>query len=816
MRNGRAICYVICAHTLWYAMLLCVYRGAPDGAGIHGQKGNNMTEHRKYSHALFATGVIAAAMGISHSATAIAAAITATTDSLEEVVVTAERREQSLQHVPVAVVAVQPDEMLQQNVKDFINFQKVVPQVNMTQAAGQTGIEIRGVVTGSHDPTDESPNAIYIDGNYIARQNIINGMFFDIQRVEVLLGPQGTLYGRNAAGGAINIITNKPVFEYGGHASVEFGNYNQRRFEGAVNVPVSDSVALRFAGMSYSHDGYYDNGLDDANQQAVRAQALWKLGDRQSLLFYLDSSKFSPRGQADNIVAVGQGSILTGVPPLRDNSGVIASAFCGPYSSPACAVQTPAQTTGTVAGSYGEGQRSFTNLQSQSQALQYDYSLDWATLTLQAAHRRMTQSISNYGGGGLTNIPEISTTNTAELRLTSAGKTQLQYVAGLYYFDEDAVGTQQTYFDITSTMFQSKAFLHDVDHSWAAFGQLTYTPAAIERLHLTLGGRYNHDHKTGTNQVYAGNPANPTAPLVITAQATDIGTSWHSTDYRAGIAFDLTPQSLLYVNRATGSKSGGVAFGPFPFVPPEKNSAWEIGSKNRFLNGRLQVNFNAFDYKFLQPEFLAVTTAAAVRTLEVITADYETMRGAEMDIQYLLTPNDKLSLNANYLRARIHELNQANPIFQIAGGLDLKDVPVFNSPQWTGRGGYTHSWNASGGRFDATLSAFYVGSHAISYPTAYAALQASPFASIRALASTLNGVVVPGAESPSATVLDVSLRYTPVGSKWDITGYVNNVTDKAYWLQGTRVTAGNNPLFNTILADPSPPRTYGLILSARF
>jgi iron complex outermembrane recepter protein len=720
---------------------------------------------------------------------------------LEEIVVTAEKRSEDLQKTPVAVQVINNTTLQLANVQDFTNITKVAPNVQVSQAAGATALEIRGVVTGSHDPTDESPIAVHLDGNYIARQNAINGMFYDIDRIEVLAGPQGTLYGRNSAGGAVNIITNKPDSSFGGHSSIEFGSYDMVRVESAVNVPVSDTVAVRFAGLAYSHSGYYQNGTDDAKEESGRVELLWKPSQTDSLLVTSDLERMNPKGPADNIVATYPGSI-TALPPQWNNSGVPSATFANP---------APGSGSGPTAY-YANMDRSSLDILAEGLSAQYDHEFNFADLTLQAAHRNMDQSLILYGAGGINNTPETSHTNTAELRLTSTATVPWQYVLGLYYFDETATGQQQGYSTIIAPTFLSRAILSDTDRSGAAFGQATWTPTGLDALHLTAGGRVNYDDKRGSDDVII-------VPLNSHDPNTDVGKTWTDYTYKLGAAYDLTSANMLFANASTGYKAGGVAFGPYPIVPPEKNTAYEVGSKNRFLDNKLQVNIDYFRYKFTNPEFLTAATTVVnnvnVNTLEIITADYEHMQGVELSVDFAATAQDLFKLTANYLQGRINSLNLANPAYRVNGGIDLHDFPIFDSPPWTGLASYTHTFHAWNGSLDATASVFYIDAHTIGYPTRYTGLAASPDPSIQALAA-LQGTIGPAPETGSATIGDLSLRYSPDIGRWKLSVYVSNVNNQSYLYAGSRSLSGTNPLFNTLIGFQSPPRTYGAIFSTTF
>ena len=212
-----------------------------------------------------------------------------------EVVVVAAKRRQNLQKVAATVTALPPAAIDRRGVKELTDISKIAPEVNI-QPGEYSNVQIRGIRTGSFGPTTESPNAVDLDGVYLSRFTGLNGFFFDLDHIEVLDGPQGTLYGRNAAGGVINIITHKPDPSLGAHLSVEYGNYNTLTTTAAINVPLSDTVSVRGAYYHTSHDGYVNNGTDDEAIDSVRGSVLWRPTAEDRVLLTGDVETIGGRG----------------------------------------------------------------------------------------------------------------------------------------------------------------------------------------------------------------------------------------------------------------------------------------------------------------------------------------------------------------------------------------------------------------------------------------------------------------------------------------------------------------------------------------
>ena len=189
-----------------------------------------------------------------------------------EILITAQRREESLQRAAIAVTALAGDALVDAGVTQATDLTRLIPSLQVAPASSFTQFYLRGVGTFGANAFAEQGVAINLDGVYLSRPAAPAGLFYDLARVEVLKGPQGTLYGRNATGGAVNVITNGPELgELGGFVTAEYGNYDTIRASGAFNLPLGDRAALRIAGQHAEHDGYYSDGYDDEDTTAARA-----------------------------------------------------------------------------------------------------------------------------------------------------------------------------------------------------------------------------------------------------------------------------------------------------------------------------------------------------------------------------------------------------------------------------------------------------------------------------------------------------------------------------------------------------------------
>ena len=730
---------------------------------------------------------------------------------LEEVVVTAQKRRETAQKIPGALVTLSSQTLSRSGVRDFDTIQKVLPDVHVEDlVGGATNITIRGVRESAVGPTSDSPTAVHLDGVYLSRATGLSGLFYDLQRIEELPGPQGTLYGRNATGGVLNLITNKPTDTLGGYLEGEGGNYGLYRFNGAVNAPVSPTLDVRGAFHFYHHDGYFSNGFDDADQKGGRLSARAKLGADATLLVSADYQDSYTTGSGSALFKQTFSSLQLppGVPrppvlnPPMPSDPFTANSFLYPL---------------------GVGP-SFQDSKTFGAQAQFDDDFGWAVLTTQLAVRRLdfngnqidlADTIPAPKTDSYESTPSDSTTYSAEARLASEPHTPLQWVVGLYYFTEKTSGDYCQHATFTSpgcVLEFANPFQRDI--SYAAFGQATYTPPVLsEKLHLTGGLRFNTDKKNATSYTKSTFLALPGSDGYLSRDPNDHAT-FSAVTYKAEISYDLTPQNLIYAQNSTGFRAGGFAYGRTPEYKPETIQAWEIGSKNRFLNDTLQINLAGYHYIYKNQErnVMSLPPPGAppyipFSDLSVQSIGKSHYTGASMALEWAVTPDDRLGLNVQYLAAHYVQFQipsryvVALPLSPTTGLPIPGEIPgnengfqILNTPPWSGTFSYDHVINAYRGLFDARVAIDWsVEQHYLENYT--------------------NTLQYQLGTDPGYARLDLSLSYAPERGGWRITGYVNNVTD-------SRNFTGNfyerTPLSGTVDALLLPPRTFGVILSAKF
>ena len=725
------------------------------------------------------------------------------TGQLETIVVTAQKRQETAQRVAASIATISPQTLSRSGVRDFDTITKALPDVQVDLVSNATNIAIRGIRESSVSPVGDSPAAVHLDGVYLSRALGLSGLFYDLQRIEELPGPQGTLYGRNATSGVLNLITNKPTDRFGGYVEAEGGNYGLYRFNGALNVPVNDYLDLRGAFHFYHHDGYFSNGLDDADEKGGRLSARIKPTADLTVLLSADYQSSSNHGDGQAIVASTFGSAGRFGPGALPGTFPVSS---DPFHASPVVYPLGIGPNGNQATTYGA-------------MAQLDYNFGAAILTAQFGARKVFDVGNTITLGDTlapprvvsnTFTPSSSSTYSGEVRLASTSTTPFQWVGGLFYFTEkDAADFCQTATFAPGACGLSVGNPFQRDISYAVFGQGTYTPPILDnKLHLTFGARYNQDKKNGDTFLSLG-------PVLISNNV-NLNANFDAVTYLARISYDITPTNLIYALNSTGFRAGGIAYGLTPIYQPETIQAYEIGSKNRFLNNRLQVNLAGYHYIYknsetnviqIDPLFPSPGHFVPISNISVISIGKIHYTGASLDAEFAATPVDRIELNVQYLDAHYVRF-QIPPQYLTSPPLNLMGFPtgqpagddsglqVGNTPPWSGTFAYDHSLYALGGTFDGR-----------------AAVQFSDVS--HTAVNFSNTIQYKFGTVPAHARLDLSVNYTPDRGNWQATAYVNNVTNEYTYLAPT-YEGQNGTGSGIVYAGILPPRTFGLIVNAKF
>lgn len=779
---------------------------------------------------------------------------------LGEIIVTAQRVQESSQRAPVALDVISPQELVRQNVIRAEDLSRTSPALSATGSTGgpTTVFFVRGVGNATVNAYSDPAISFNYDGVYIGRPSSTSGVFYDLQRVEILKGPQGTLYGRNATGGAINVIPNRPEFD---DTSVEFslgyGNYDWLTGQAAVNVPLAEDVAVRVAGSTSRHDGFQSDGTGRQREYAGRFQLYAEPTPELSLRFGADMSH-----QGGNSIS---GFYLGAVNPTFGPTGFAGYSFVPTNFSKQQGLLDPASNALLSSRFISQVGRAgavvdavpFNDNDYWGVTAELNYETDAGTLTIQPAYREADIEYLFNGVFRGAYSAEKDTQTSLEARWAGEIGSSIDYLLGGIYFDEDIEATAR-YNQQTLSPYQS--FTTGTE-SWAGFGKVTYF--VTEQLSLTAAGRYTSDEKRfdGTSNVYilfCGNPAPPqdfcptlpfvpnveteqefidfytsrgipitpvplfvlppsaggsqTAPFVLRSPIViDSELKNDKFTYRLAAQYDITASSMIYASFETGYHAGGFSFarGVETYLP-ETIEAITLGTKNRFFDNTLQLNLEAFRWKYKNQQFsqfgydLGSPPATVFLTRNIGDS---TIQGLDLELDYQPVRNTLLSAQMQFLDTEYDSFtyfvpNQGlppnttcgyTPVTQVVNGttlslfeIDCSGKPAFNSPRW--------SFNLN-------------AEQTIPLETFQIVLQAGT----RYRSSSYSTAdYLPYLRSDANFVSDASITFTDPDERMFLSLYVRNIEDSQRQLGGNTNTGG------LVVSAVEQPRTYGLRIGGKF
>ncbi len=687
---------------------------------------------------------------------AAASAPAAESSAPEVVVITAQRRNEQLQKVPVAVTALSAKEMESKQIRRLDDLKYEVPNVTIEQNTGTSSgarIFMRGVGTDESLFTADPSVAIYIDDMYVARQTGAMFDMFDLQRVEVLRGPQGTLYGRNATGGAIRYVTKKPSGESRLEVEARAGNLGRLDLSLNGGGMIGEGLAVNFGLMSKSRDGYLrdiTHGRDVNNEKVV--------GGRVGFAFDLT---------ADTSVRLSLDTLRQGSGPTYA-SGVLDPVLAAKYGRPVNNADSDWYTietnlpdgindldqtgvslsTSTDMGAF-EWRHALTYRQMNNE-LYID--LDATTQTFFHLYQDQAQKQASY-----------------ETQLVSTGQGPLSWTAGVFLFREK--NEQPTRQDIFATGGLNN--VGQTTQASALYGQTDWRLTPVWK--VTGGLRFSHESKDFS---IAALKADGTPNFDFKAKK-----SWSRTDWKLGADAQINPDLLLYGSATTGFKSGGFngratnATAALLTLEPETLLTYEAGFKAAMLGGTLRLNANYFhsDYRDLQ-----LTAFNDVGASALFNAANARIQGLEIESNLYITPAWQAGLNLGTLDAKYSKYSEANAA--IFDGKRLKQSPKLQYGLNT-----SYRMPLASGSLQLGAQLRHVGEHE-------QALGNSPI--IRTTAFTL---------------VDARAAFEPAGGKWTLALWAKNITDKRY------ITGGFD-IAGIGIADAylNVPRTYGVDLRYRF
>ncbi|MEP4051049.1 MAG: TonB-dependent receptor [Litorimonas sp.] len=815
------------------------------------------------------------------------AAFAQTSDGgLDEIVITAQRTEQSLQDVSVAVEAFDQESLTRDGLESAKDLGSLSPALGISAGGGPlTSIFVRGVGALSVNPLSDAAVAQNVDGVYLGRSSGAAGLaLYDLERVELLKGPQGTLYGRNATGGVINFIPQKPVMgESGGYVQAEYGRFNKLGLQGAINLAVEDKAAFRLSGNLLNRDGYSDDGTNDADSLSLRGQALFELGASTTVRFAGDYSEDKSKGPGGDFV--GTFSNDTGSLDVFTASGIAIDS--GPTSPEANALRNTILHTPSFAPFPDiQSEDLFQDLSFKGVSAEIIHQTDIGTITIVPAYRESDQDYA-YAGPGFApaSTSEQNNQKSIEARFATDFEGPLNGIIGAFYIDEEIS---------TSTNF-NQAYTSPIQNydnggdSWAIFADGTFDVSETVRLYAGL--RYTEDTKfvDGVSDTFVtfcgGAPARgdfltPGPPFIANAfnhgcasglipnhpitsdrnafiqHFVDAGLiasdsvatvpgngpptvynflipglsnfanspdqiaaivnvgdgviqndlSFNELTYRAGIEWDWGQNNLLYAGYDRGYRAGGVdlSTGVTSVFDSEFIDAFKLGSKNRFLDNTLQVNGEAFLWKYDGQQISYFTTVDSAASFPTANAD-ATIIGAEIDVIWAVADNTTISGSAQILDSTYDELVLISD--EGRGRFGCESLGL--TPDADREAGVIENYDCSGedALFSPKFGADMSINHIVNLSDFDLSLTAD--ASYRGQQST-SFSFLPETDRDAYFTLNLDATLSPEDAGWALSVFMRNVTDERF-LQNSNVQ--NRGSFYGVY---NAPQTYGARIRANF
>ncbi len=733
---------------------------------------NRNTHKSAYKSPLILKSCAAAVLGVAGASMlpAHTLAQSAQPRALEEIVVTAQRREQTLQDVPIAITAITADAMERRGIQGNEELVQLAPALNIGRSGSTPLLYLRGIGNQSGSPGSEPSVPLYIDGVYVLGQTVTLFSFNNIERVEVLRGPQGTLFGRNATGGLMHVITRKPSFEPQAELTLGYGNYNtlEGNFYGSTGL--TDNVAIDLAafytdrGEGFGNNVVTGNEVGLSKEYALRSKLLIQPGDNTEITLAGDYVRVD-----SDIGLVRQfypGTIaLDGVTRRMSNEHDIQHSF-DPFS--------------------------ITHRGSGALTINHEFSgLKFVSISAyQENSNRWVLDLDGTAAGIVhASTEDLNTGWTQEFQLQNAEPGKLDWVLGAYFLDSTIELKYQT---ITGLAAGPAVFLRrqgEVDtESMSFFAQGTYE--LLQDTNLTLGVRWTKDEKsldqTTTTAFGTGAP--------FTSKLDD-----DQITYRIALDHQLTEDLMLYGTISRGYKSGefNLTTQGNPPIEAEILDAYEVGIKSQLLDNRLRLNLSAFYYEF---DDLQLSQQLGASTL-ILNATSAKFQGAEFDFEMVVTDHLTVSGGAAFTDGEYKDFPGApmsfNEPYSCALGGPGPGDPNFGNQQCFG--------NAKGNETVRTppVTANLGISYEIPFLEGQLGLATSLYYTDRFFYEVDNRL-----KEDAYTIVNAEVRWENAAENFILKGWSKNLFDKEYAMGASASTADQYL--------PANPRTFGVSATFRY
>jgi len=676
---------------------------------------------------------------------------------LEEVIVTAQKRQESIQDVPVAVTAISGESIARQNITGMTGMSNMLPNVQINQFSNSPDsavFTIRGIGVNDADPYVGTTVSVVVDGVVVGVNTAALLSLFDVERVEVLRGPQGTLFGANTTGGVVNVVTRQPTGEYGGDAQIAAGNFGRIDANVAYNFPVTEKLAGKVSLLRTSHDGYFTNLL---NGEDLGSQ------DVTSLRGYL---KYTTEGYDATLIAEYVRTRNGAQPNLNISDETQLLFVPGETST------EPRFDRGQSPGVPDQNHRDSYNL-----TLTQDWETagaDWVSIT---SYREYDHDL--YSDDDATTLQLLHTARqtdhwqfSQELRASFDPSPNLRVVAGGFFLSQSYELDQQGVLDgFLPGLGQPQTQEQD---NWSAslFAQGYYSLS--ERLTLQVGARVAREETDATSttaNTFAAMPGEAASfndPLIPGSLVAASGKKdWDNVGYKVGLDYRVAAETMMYGYYARGFKSGGFTgriaiaqdIGPFD---PEFLDTVEFGIKSEFLDNRIRANAAIFYNEYDDMQVVQnVTFPSGANSASIQNAGQANSYGAELELDAYINERLTLSLVVAWLESEYEEYDTQAPD-PITGELVTRSFagnPLMNAPEWSGNASANYSVPVAGA--DAAL--FLQVTHSSDKISNYTAFPQERIGDI--------------------TLVNAKLSWSPGSERWTAGLYGRNLLDKEYFMQ---------------------------------
>lgn len=689
------------------------------------------------------------------------------------VIVTAQKQEASVQEIAASVSALGSEELEERGISSVDALQFAVPglQSGTLYSAGGTAITIRGVGLNQGSPGV----AVHVDGVYQSTSFLASLAQADLERVEILRGPQGTLYGRNANGGVVNFITRKPSSHFEAQLLAGYAEYDESHLQAIVNTPIIDGVRSRVV-LDYANrgEGFTKNilgGQDLESFEAVSGRGALSIDLSDTAVLDLTFAAIHQTGPLSAFQ-------LNSLP----NANAIAS---NPYLATASFTLKPHTTTAN-----------------DPSDTELDYSLATATLTwdLGIADLRSITSYASYNNdyttdSDTTNISAFpqansaaATTTTQELNLSSSSDV-FDWVAGVYYLNDNAKSRLTFRFDQglsglpPGTYLENTAYASDAE-AWAVYGDGSWH--ATDKLNVIAGVRYSEEQQHyAYRNVIGAIVGGQKFPFLNTCPARVDEPSFSSFTPRGGLQYIIDGDQNVYATVSKGFKSGGVNTNSCANeFNPEKITAYEAGYRSLWLNGDVTFNATAFYYDYTDLQ-LAQITGLVNRITNAAAAE---VKGVEVELAWEATDNLSLNGSLSWLDAVFDSFDTLDTLDPAKGVQDLSGNRLPNAPEWSANLGIAYRWNP------VPIGVF----------TARADFGYRSEVFLREFNQPLD-------RQAPYTLVNLSLIWGAPDEAYSIRAYVNNLSDEAYYDR-----MGSSDGFGARYVSYGAPRQAGVEFRARY